>query len=455
MAGSRQGVISVFAALSIGLILSLLFSLLEGARIHGMLALVEPKVQLATQNVLSNYQQELCRLYGILGMDEEYSQVYEQKASGISRCMTEQLVRDTRSDGLLGDLGVDFLRNSDYYTECKGYQLLSDGGGSVYIKQVNRYMVSLFPGQTADDIRTKFSEEYVKEDEEYVELLQTDAVSALTEAEVTDENDITQYVANKSTPATALVLGQTEISKEVLNVRHLPSKRSLQRGNATIESVSTKEFLMSLWYAREKFTNYCSTKKQTGVISYQLEYLICGKMSDKENLEQIIGRLLGIREAIQFARMVQDAGKRQQALALAEAMVGATGNPALVYAVQMGILLAWSFEEARKDVKNLLAGRKISVTGMEGGVNIGYEEYLLLFLTMTGANKTAMRSLDVMENVVNHHLTEGEFYVDRTVTAFYGEVTASMPWLFRGLVTVPVGKLTTVTKTVALKGDYS
>ncbi len=57
-------------------------------------------------------------------------------------------------------------------------------------------------------------------------------------------------------------------------------------------------------------------------LAYELEYVLAGKGSDKENLESVIKRLLFVREAANITHILGDGDKRAKTLGMAEALAG-------------------------------------------------------------------------------------------------------------------------------------
>src|SRR5699024_5094470 len=56
-------------------------------------------------------------------------------------------------------------------------------------------------------------------------------------------------------------------------------------------------------------------------MAYQMEYLVCGEMEDRENLGEAAARLLALREGLNLIHILGDAGKRAQARELAAVIV--------------------------------------------------------------------------------------------------------------------------------------
>lgn len=95
--------------------------------------------------------------------------------------------------------------------------------------------------------------------------------------------------------------------------------------------------------------------------NYDLEYVLAGKTSDKENLKAVIDQLILLRTVLNEAYLLMDTKKRDQAGVAAAALLAVCGCPPLVKALQFAILTAWAFAEAVVDVRSLFAGKEVPI----------------------------------------------------------------------------------------------
>ncbi len=96
-------------------------------------------------------------------------------------------------------------------------------------------------------------------------------------------------------------------------------------------------------------------------LAYVVEYILAGNDNDVGNLNEVILKLSALREAANFTHIIMDSGKRNESLALATTLVGASGNAAAVKAAQYVIMGVWSYGESIVDVRRLLKGDKLNV----------------------------------------------------------------------------------------------
>lgn len=160
-------------------------------------------------------------------------------------------------------------------------------------------------------------------------------------------------------------------------------------------------------------------------LDYEWEYIVCGEGSDKENLEQVINRLVLVRTVVNTALIFSSSAKRETAHAAALAVVGFTGLEPLVRFTQTLFIVLWGMSESFVDVAALLQDKKVSLLKTEkdivvefpdlyridhqfimdkvkgfpdsGGKGFGYEQYLMLFMLANGSQDTCCRMMDLME----------------------------------------------------------
>lgn len=111
---------------------------------------------------------------------------------------------------------------------------------------------------------------------------------------------------------------------------------------------------------------------------YELEYILQGKVGDKENLAGVAALLVTVRQGLNLTHILSDSAKRQEARALATAMVGATGFLPLVSLVSFFVMAVWALGEALVDVRNLLNGGEVPLLKTREEWNLGLEGLLEL-----------------------------------------------------------------------------
>lgn len=163
-----------------------------------------------------------------------------------------------------------------------------------------------------------------------------------------------------------------EISKRTVNWYGFPSKTAETDGgsggtgssNAGDIGAAGEHLLEGILntalideYMAHFFTNVLS--EEIKPLSYEQEYLIAGKESDRENLQGVVERLLLVREAMNLMHLLTDTDKRREAEQLAVAILGAASISPLTAVTTFFILTVWAFAEAVEDLRALLRGDSV------------------------------------------------------------------------------------------------
>lgn len=430
----------MFSALSFMLIASFLFALLEAGRVFHLDTYADMTSELALESVCAGYQPGLWQDYKLLGLDgayggEEFSIDYVTGTLG-ARIRTN-LEQEGAGSGLMG-MEFDMAYPTDY-------QLLTDGDGSVFLNCVSDYMKENLPVEAAQILYDRYMQEETVENSQQTEGNVEDAQMAIEEArrkqqeEIAGENEqdgmqdphVQQPVEVEENPLEVVLalkqnalLGMVvndmgSLSTKQINLTNALESRACERGTMQqIPEVSWYDKVLVLEYLDQYFADY-SAPASDHKLSYELEYVLCGKKTDKDNLEGVVGRLLLVREAANVTHILSDSGKRGTSLAMAEALAGFTGNPAVIKVVQIGIVAAWAYVESILDIRALFQGNKIALLKSEeqwttqlGSLSqafgdnaqakdctngLSYQDYLKGFLFVMKNQKLAYRMMDIIE----------------------------------------------------------
>lgn len=466
------GSTSIYFSLILLLILSMLFTLLEGTRIEGLKASVRMNSDLVTESILAEYVKPLWENYHLFaenGGDETGQLRIEgisQKASHLGKENLEW--QGTEKRGLwMYPLHLQGAAVTEYH-------LITDGNGEGFYHLVTEYMRDNLAKEGAEAIYERIKKmQGTKEEAGNVSEKIEDAKSCVEQAAKEENTESKQSVPQQSMTgnhslgtekwgdggdvenpleyigewkATALLtlLGadNTRLSAKTADISQTLEKRRKNLGNwkqdipegEWYERILFQEYLLKYFAAypvgkadmeEEKDVQTETVQAEpvkpdgkAGKLDYELEYLIAGKASDKQNLQQVLERILLLREAANFVYLQTDSQKKSEALTLATLLVGATGNGLLIKGVQQGILAVWAFAESVSDVKSLLAGERIPIikTAEEWSTDVkglseksqfrkaetcksglGYEDYLRVLLFLTGKARLSYRAMDLIE----------------------------------------------------------
>ena len=85
---------------------------------------------------------------------------------------------------------------------------------------------------------------------------------------------------------------------------------------------------------------------QAQVLDYEIEFLLFGNASDRENLSDAVHRLLAVRSGLNLIHILSDSRKREQARALAAVITGAGSITPLILVTTFFVMSVWALGEA-------------------------------------------------------------------------------------------------------------
>ncbi|MCD8083842.1 MAG: DUF5702 domain-containing protein [Clostridiales bacterium] len=114
------------------------------------------------------------------------------------------------------------------------------------------------------------------------------------------------------------------------------------------------------------------------VLSYEVEYLIHGADTDRENLTDVANRLLAMREGLNLIHILSSSEKRTQAMNLAMAITGLASATPLVLVTMFFVMTVWALAESLADIKGLLSGKKVPLIKTDSDWYLGTDELLAM-----------------------------------------------------------------------------
>lgn len=461
----RRGYITVFLSLSLTLILSLVFTVIEGARISAIRMKFECVTDIGMNSVLAEYHRELLKQYDLLFVDTSYCGSHPKIANteGHLRNYMQKNLQPEEGRTIFG--GRDLLAMEVGEAEILEYSVASDDGGAVLKRQATDYLNDYPLGVILDQVTGN------------VGLLQgfgidTTDVGAMRgryEAEIdeiglpeveVEEGKFEKVPLNNPADAVNAVRGSgvlnlvLEDPSAVSAVKvdlgayfsHRPNRMAgTGMCEEAVEAGGEANELVFQTYLFEK-CGYYGEELDKAVLKYQMEYILMGKDTDWQNLEQVAKRLLLWREAANVLYILSDSTKVAEAQALAAALSAVVLMPALMEPVKYTILFAWAYVESLQDVKTLLGGGRVplwktaadwktgincikdvrgSLTQEEGGSGLNYKEYLQIMLFLQNAGLRAERAMDVIEMDIRRTPGNAEFRIDACFDAFLAKVSVN------------------------------
>jgi hypothetical protein len=494
---NKKGHITVFLSLILTLILSLVCTTIESARMQGVRMQLQNITDMSIFSVFGEYNKDLFELYDLFFLDTGYG-TNDGTSGRVNARIEEYTEYNTDvNKGMLLFGYADMWRIKLSQVSTQGYVMATDLWGKAYYSQAVSYMKDKVGVDVAEALLERYDGSLVERQNEYQDASNTSQTDLATidaeksnyqtrynleveEAEEEDrdvEMDEPPEVSNpldtirelqSSSILRLVVEDYDEISNEQFrDYRHRASKRTLNMGDGIFEGQSNSAINNVFFneYIFEKFPHYLSDlEDEPDGLNYQAEFVLCGENTDKKNLEGVVNKLLLMREGINFAYLVSNATKRTVAVELATAIIGYLGIPALVIALAAALLLAWAFAESVLEVRMLLSGKKVALvknsrnwnlelsnlanlstsldSGREARNGIDYEGYLKMLMYFEDHNKKTMRSLDLIERGVQEKSGNEAFRIDNctqqmnTIIAYEaGSLFLRMPFptLERGL----------------------
>lgn len=483
--------ITVMAALTVMIIMSLLFSIVELARVNALSSVATISKDRAVDSAFSEYNKLLWDEYGVLFFDGGYG-TSNFAISNFSDRVDEYAVEKTGMN--------EVLYISRALTQVAAYTLATDNGGRDFIGQAcDRLWISAAVsslGGIQSDMHTskKVSEEQSGSEEKFYSALSKmneaeeerdrkvrEAKEAAKRAkekgeeppeipEVKESEEVKEFKSAARQIGTqmkggiiGLVLGnEASVSSKTMKSTSPVSTRSLNQGHgATVNPKSEYsgafEDVLFAEYLKEFFSCYCKVKNTHGM-SYELEYILCGKKSDRENLEATIKKLLGLRLAENVASIFMDGGLHGTASGLGSELATALWVPPLAPVFTILVMVAWAFVESILDIRTLLDGGKIpliknystwssdlhsiakcldsNTKAKETSAGITYQGYLNQLIFFQSSQTKAYRAMDMMEESLMISMLTPNARMDNMISRASGTTTLYAEPLFLSLVSL-------------------
>jgi hypothetical protein len=280
------------------LVASFLFALLEAGRVYGLQEWVEMTSEMSLESVCAEYQPGLWEDYHLLCLDGAYGgdEFSMELVSTSLRNRLEQNLTSTERGTNLFALAVTDVAPLQY-------QVLTDEDGNVFLKRIAAYMQARLPEEIVGKLYDNYLRQQEMEENEKIEDSVEDASATLEEAR---EAALESTEESKSVPVQDAVENPLEIALEIkrnavlgmvvedvgqisgkkIDGRETLLKRVCNQGNAAASkgNVTSPEKVLVLEYLDKYFWDYVETE-EGHPLSYEMEYVLCGKDSDKENLE--------------------------------------------------------------------------------------------------------------------------------------------------------------------------
>ena len=428
-----KGSMTCAMSLLLLVIISLLAACIQSSRVSCARAQAANAMGAAMYSLFAQYDRDLLEDYHLFFLDSGY---------GDSRPNLAQVIAQTETFAL--PILSSGLTNCELDTcGITGFRLASDDKGEAVKAQILRYMKDNLGTKGIQLIKDRFNQnvEAMEEQEKIQEggLEEAPIEEEVPMEDISPSNNPLEIIENiRSHGFLGLVLpdGGT-VSEKSVEAESLLSFRELEQGMGALPlsqgKSSVTDKLLIQEYILDSLSFY-TQESHPGTLEYQVEYVLGGKDTDRENLQYVVNRLLLIREASNIAFLYTDPQKRAELQACASALSLLLLIPEGMTLVQGVLAAGWAYIESICDVKTLLSGGKVPLTKDNGSwkthlnhlstedassasAGLDYRDYLFLLLSFSSEDRLTFRCMDMMEQNIRAKEGRANFSFDACLDA--------------------------------------
>ncbi len=432
-----RGEVTAFLSLIFILLVAFIGGIMESASIQLAKNYRRADTDRAMESVFAEYQKELLEEYDIFALDGSYETGQYGEQNIIDR---------------LTYYGAGSMEH-----ELERIQFLTDRGCLGFCGQISAYMEHKYGLNVMKDMlgmtsvwgqQEEKAESYAREDQACQDRL--DELLSEQGGELPDEGNPIAYAGQlKKSPILSLVVPKDRtVSEKRVDCQELLSARERNAGYGEFADVGEETGNLSSLilgeYLLEHFTRFTDNTPDASPdaaspeadgrrpVMYEVEYILAGKGSDRENLESVVKKLLLMRFVPNYTYIQTDSEMRAEAESMALTLCTLLAVPAITEAAAQGILLAWAYGESVMDLRSLLKGNKVPLIktkeswqlqlpklftlgteedrseGRDAENGLDYSEYLRILLFLTKKDTAALRALDIIEQ--NLRKVHGQTY---------------------------------------------
>ena len=500
----QDGQITVFLSLLFFLILGVCLLVFSGMREYNKSSLVEETFDLAGEDILANYDIPLYERYHLFLMDpreEAYlvtdgkSRVEEsfQSAGFMTGIDCEITLDDSKK--ALDDDGKTILKQIKEWETVYGIRkipnvlnqlLKSTEKEDTIEKAISAGESSIASADSAEDASDsadgkhglsessgsgasssdmeesgeKNSDQEESEEEKRVKKTWKDWKKVLTTVfdsgillyVVDDKSSISslQLASTSELPSENRFSNRTSFSLDHMDLTGFSKLKDLCQEGISVDwdsSLLTSDVYL-LPYIFDCFSHYRNLDQEyTHRLSYEIEYMVAGKKSDRANLKYVADQLFLLRFLTNYGYALGDSVITDEADVMATVLTGILRFPQAKDAVKALLVASLAYGESLLEVRALFQGQKVALVKSRESWNlsfatapakllgsadiisveqgVGYEQYLAMLLVIrSGSRKILYRMLDIMQS--NITLEEPEFLMKECIYSF--DWTGQFSW---------------------------
>lgn len=445
---SSSGTITVFLSLTLLVMISLITVVVESARERSMRMRIEMAMDMGMQSVFAEYNKALLEEFDLYFIDSSYGNDNGDAYYTAQRFKNYMDYNLNPVKGQMLVLSRDLFGLSADSVNVNMETRATDSGGRVFKRQAIQYIKDKY-GMSIVEEMSKVKADYEQyEMEDYdVATRREENAKKLKKADdaCDDEGEKIEYTnpadkVEKSRSGVLNILLEKEVSDRTLKLSSRLSERHLKAGDGIVgagDLDDIKSDILFGMYINDKFSSYVNDVGRNG-LHYEIEYILNGEKSDKDNLRKTVEKLLLIRETANCMYIFDDETITEQAKAVAEIIAALIEMPELEEPFEYSILFAWAFAESCVDVRTLLDGGKVPIMkdagnwnlktiadavtfkahlndGIKNNSGLDYRIYMQLLLLMEKDRDKIYRSMDMIENDLHYIVGNESLKMDECI----------------------------------------
>lgn len=479
MIRDEKGSMSAFLAMLFLVFLLLISMCVEGIYMYTAKGKAMGIYMSGLSHTKGNYQKELAEMYHIYAMDPRYRKKIEVD---FSNRMKESL--DQAADSFKFQTGSAVISDEIDLTAQNGkvlkyqirQQMKYETTSTILKSWMDKIKQSTAQKEQITDIKGQIQkeEEEAKQQEESKEDNEDQKETPQMPTSV-KKDPRKSFMKLLREGSVSLVMGKRKVSDLPIDIVYskkdttkqkiwdFMDRKAVEKEMDELKETSTADSLTSelpvILYATKYFHCLTNTSKKEGT-KYEIEYLIAGKDSEKENLADVFWKMIAIRFLTNAACVYKDPAKQKEAMLLATSILGITGLPPVVSIAKNLLLLALAYGESVIDVRNLSEGKKVPVVKTPSDWQLSfsnlatlnckrkptnegmrYEDYLFLLLILQkDKRQKCFRMMDVMEQNVKRNVVD--FKLDQCDSSYKITQNVRLKKLGFGGLTLPFAPYT-------------
>lgn len=479
MIRDEKGSMSAFLAMLFLVFLLLISMCVEGIYMYTAKGKAMGIYMSGLSHTKGNYQKELAEMYHIYAMDPRYRKKIEVD---FSNRMKESL--DQAADSFKFQTGSAVIsdeinltaQNSEVLKYQIRQQMKYETTSTILKSWMDKIKQSTAQKEQITDIKGQIQkeEEEAKQQEESKEDNEDQKETPQMPTSV-KKDPRKSFMKLLREGSVSLVMGKRKVSDLPIDIVYskkdttkqkiwdFMDRKAVEKEMDELKETSSADSLTSelpvILYATKYFHCLTNTSKKEGT-KYEIEYLIAGKDSEKENLADVFWKMIAIRFLTNAACVYKDPAKQKEAMLLATSILGITGLPPVVSIAKNLLLLALAYGESVIDVRNLSEGKKVPVVKTPSDWQLSfsnlatlnckrkptnegmrYEDYLFLLLILQKDKRQKyFRMMDVMEQNVKRNVVD--FKLDQCDSSYKITQNVRLKKLGFGGLTLPFAPYT-------------